>query len=100
MGTIVILNGAFGVGKSTVAQLLSMRLRGVAVFDPERIGYVLKRLPAAVPGSAKRLDDFQDSQLWRRLTVRFGCIKARSARLVVMPMTFVREVYLAEIRSG
>jgi predicted kinase len=98
--TIVILNGAFGVGKSTVARLISTRLRGVAIFDPEKIGYLLMRLPSIVPGSARQLDDYQDSQLWRRLTVVFGCLRARTADLVIMPMTFVRQDYVAEIRSG
>jgi len=52
---IVIVNGAFGVGKTTVANLLRAKLRNTAVFDPERIGYVPRRLRAFVPLPTKKL---------------------------------------------
>jgi hypothetical protein len=42
---VVLINGSFGVGKSTVAGLLRDRLPGSAVYDPERVGWVLQRLP-------------------------------------------------------
>jgi len=46
---VILLNGAFGVGKTTVARRLVERLPAGAFYDPERIGFVLRRLPRFVP---------------------------------------------------
>lgn len=100
MSVVVLLNGAFGVGKSTVARLISRQSPGTGVFDPERIGFVLQRLPCALPGSGKRLDDYQDSALWRRLTVAIGSLRARCSERVLMPMMLARRDYIAEITAG
>jgi hypothetical protein len=35
---IILVNGPFGVGKTTVARVLADRL-GAAIYDPERIGF-------------------------------------------------------------
>lgn len=89
---ILLLNGAFGVGKTTVARLLVARLPRAVLFDPEIIGIALQRVTMA--------DDFQDLRLWRRLTVW----ALRIARLlrpnVVVPMAFSSLQYLDEIRRG
>jgi hypothetical protein len=100
MSLVVFVNGPFGVGKTTVARLVAARAPGVAIFDPERIGYVLRRLPRGFPGSTRHLDDYQDSTLWRRLTVRFAALRARRARVLLLPMNFARADHLAEIRAG
>ena len=88
---IVLLNGPFGVGKTTVARVLADRL-GAAVYDAERIGFVLHRLWP--------MPDYQDYVVWRRLTVA----GARFARLwherLVVPMTLRRHEYFAEIAGG
>jgi predicted ABC-type ATPase len=97
---IVIVNGAFGVGKTTVVNLLRTRLRETAVFDPERIGYVLRRLPAFVPLSTKRLDDYQDSARWRSFTIWLAVRRSRRCRILLMPVCFSNVQYLQEIRSG
>jgi hypothetical protein len=38
---IVWINGAFGSGKTTTAGLLTKRLDGAKLFDPEYVGYLL-----------------------------------------------------------
>jgi AAA domain len=97
---IVLLNGAFGIGKTTVARRLRDRLPRSAVFDPERIGFVLQRLPAWIPLDGRGTDDFQDLALWRRATVR-GIRAARAwRRTVIVPMAFSNLAYLDEVRSG
>ncbi len=64
-GYVIWLNGAFGVGKTTVARALAAELTDALIADPEDIGRMLRKVvPAAV-----RTSDFQDIPSWRRLTV-------------------------------
>ena len=79
------LNGPFGVGKTTVAKLLT----GRRLVDPENIGYVMKR-------TFWRRADYQDVALWRRLVVRQVRRAARRGPVVV-PMTIVRRDVLDEV---
>ena len=97
LSMILLLNGAFGVGKTTVARLLRERIRRSAIVDPELIGIPLQRLAALV---GRRPDDFQDMRSWRRLTIR----SIRAARLVrrsvIVPIAISNRAYLDEIRAG
>ena len=97
---LVIINGAFGVGKTTVVAILRRRFPGSTVCDPERIGYVLQRLPTFVHFSARRLDDYQDSAFWRFITAYWAGRQARRGRVVFLPMCFGNSGYLEEIRSA
>jgi chloramphenicol 3-O-phosphotransferase len=94
---ILLLNGAFGIGKTTVARALIARIPGSLLFDPEIIGILLQR-SARLFGYP--VEDFQDLRAWRRLTV-FGLRLARlwSANIVV-PMAFSNHAYLQEIRQA
>ncbi len=84
--TVLLINGAFGVGKTTVARALRARICGSRLYDPERIGYVLRRLPRGFPGSSAALDDYRDSALWRALTLRAMGLLARMSRPLIVPM--------------
>ncbi len=97
---VVLLNGAFGVGKTTVARKLVERIPGSALFDPEAIGFVLRRLPRFVPLRGRGSDDFQDLALWRALTVRFVRFGLRLRPTLIVPMAFTNREYLDEIRAG
>src|SRR5688572_5396402 len=94
---ILLLNGAFGIGKTTVARLLVPRLPRAVLFDPEIIGIALQRM-ARLTG--RSVGDFQDLPAWRRLTVA----GLRAARMlypnIVVPMAFSNVAYLEEIRRG
>jgi len=94
---IILLNGAFGIGKTTVARLMVPRLRRAALFDPEIIGIALQRT-LRLAGRAPV--DFQDLPLWRRLTIA----GLRATRMVfptvVVPMAISNPSYLDELRSG
>jgi predicted kinase len=85
-GTVVLLNGAFGVGKTTVARHFRTRVGGSRVYDPERVGYVLRRLPRWFPGSTAALDDYRDSVVWRAITRRCIRVLARVSRPLIVPM--------------
>jgi hypothetical protein len=97
---IVLLNGAFGIGKSTVARALRTRLPRSAIFDPELAGIALQRLPSWIPVDGRGTDDFQDLPAWRRATI--AGIRATRAlrRTVIVPMAFTNLAYLDQIRAG
>jgi len=98
---IVVINGSFGVGKTTVAKLLREAFPGSAVYDPEWAGLALMRLPKWAGLKGAGTDDFQDIELWRRLTVAGIRLFSRlsNGRLIV-PMTFSRRAYLDEVVAG
>src|ERR1022692_2579751 len=59
---MIWVNGAFGAGKTTLADELHRRLPEALAFDPEYVGYILgKWVPSPESG------DFQDIPLWRKL---------------------------------
>lgn len=94
---VILINGAFGIGKTTVARLLVARMKGAVLFDPELIGIPLQR-GARVLG--RRVDDFQDLAAWRTLNVA-GIRTFRAFRPhVVIPMAFSNTAYLQEIRTA
>jgi chloramphenicol 3-O-phosphotransferase len=90
--SILLLNGAYGVGKTTVAKRLRAWMRHSALFDPEIVGYVLRRLPRGVPGSARDLDDYRSSSTWRNATIGLAAMLSRAARPLIVPMTLDREL--------
>jgi dephospho-CoA kinase len=91
---ILLLNGSFGIGKTTVAKALRKRLPGSAIFDPELIGSLIRLTPWGRP------DDYQDLPIWRRLTVAGIRTTRRFRRTVIVPMAFTNLAYLKEIRGG
>lgn len=87
---IVWLNGPFGVGKTATAHELLLRWPGSHLFDPEEVGFLLRRvLPTGL-----QTEDFQDLPLWRELVLRLidTTAKAHPAPLIV-PMTLVHPAY-------
>lgn len=97
---IVIINGAFGVGKTTVSRLLRQRLSGSRIYDPEWAGSILIRVPSVVNLSGRGTDDFQDIALWRRSVVRGTKLVRTISQTVIVPMAFSRRDYFDEILSG
>lgn len=98
---IVLINGSFGVGKTTVAKLLRDALKGSAIYDPEWVGIAMMRLPRWVKLEGAGTGDFQDIGLWRGSVVagvRLFRLFARGP--VIVPMTFSRRAYFDEVVSG
>ncbi len=98
---IVMINGSFGVGKTTVAKLLSDALPWSAVYDPEIVGSVLMRLPNWIKLKGSGTDDFQDIDLWRNSVVAGAWLsRFLVPGPVIVPMTFSRRDYFDEVVTG
>jgi chloramphenicol 3-O-phosphotransferase len=90
----VFINGAFGIGKTTVARVLRDQIAGAVVSDPEHVGFVLRRLPAFLLGLSQQPDDYQDMAIWRRLIVHQAGLAHRRGGTVLIPMAFTNLDYL------
>lgn len=96
-----MLNGSFGVGKSTVAQALVARLPAAMIFDPEMLGWSARKITEGVRTEAEESDDFQDIALWRALVVASAReLCHHYQRSLVVPMTLSNPAYLEQIRGG
>jgi hypothetical protein len=93
---ILWLNGTFGVGKTTTANLLVRDIPNARLFDAEEVGYLLGRI-----GGFPELGDFQHWPPWRSLV-------AETARQVhdyvggtlVIPQTVLVADYWTEIATS
>ncbi len=86
---IIWLNGAFGVGKTQTAFELHSRIPGSFVFDPEQIGFSLRKI---MPSVMHR--DFQDHPIWREFTDKSLRYVAESfSGVIIVPMTIVNPLY-------
>jgi broad-specificity NMP kinase len=98
---VVIINGSFGSGKTTVANFLRKSLPGSVIYDPEWAGFVLRRLPGWIRLEGAGTDDYQNIRLWRK-SVALGTRLFRSLAdgPVIIPMTFSDRVHFDEIITG
>lgn len=99
---IIMINGAFGAGKTTVAHALQKVISNSMIYDPEEVGYMLRNV---IPEDKKRLEaptgDFQDLQLWRELTVEVAKRIAANYQVnLIVPMTIRKIEYLHAIKNG
>ena len=91
---IVLLNGPFGVGKTTTARLLVRWVPDAMLYDPETIGCMLRRIARPV----HPVQDYQDARLWRRLVPALAWPLVHIARrTLVIPMTVWRRAYWDEL---
>jgi hypothetical protein len=87
---LIWLNGAFGIGKTQTAFELHSRIPGSFVFDPEQIGFLLRKI---VP-SEVCVGDFQNHRIWREYTCQgLQYIAQNFAGAIIVPMTVVDPLY-------
>ena len=87
---IIWLNGPFGVGKTQTAFELHSRIPGSFVFDPEQIGFFLRK----VMPPAMRTGDFQNHLVWREFTYQgLRYVAENFAGVIIVPMTVVNPLY-------
>lgn len=89
---IIMINGAFGSGKTTTANKLLPLIPNSMMFDPEEIGYMLRNIiPEAIRLDVERTDDFQDIELWRVLTVQTAeALQHQYYKHLIVPMTIYK----------
>jgi hypothetical protein len=99
---IIMINGAFGVGKTTTAYKLQTMIPGSMILDPEEIGYMLRKLiPEEMRNADERTDNFQDIELWRVLTVNIAReLKRKYNKHLIVPMTIYKSEYFDYIYRG
>ena len=95
----VLLNGSFGIGKTTTAKALVAEQPATSIFDPEPLGIALQRA-ARVFGGTGRVVDFQDVALWRRATVWGARLHHRRADTVIIPMAFSNILYVDRLTEA
>jgi len=91
---IIWLNGAFGSGKTTCAFELNRRLSNSFVYDPENIGFFIRK------NTPKELykPNFQDYEQWR--VFNYAILKKiyrEYAGTIIVPMTIINPQYYEEI---
>lgn len=91
---ILWVNGAYGVGKTSVCKELQNKIPDSHLFDPEDIGDGIRNV---LPPSLWK-DDFQDYPFWRNATASLLQLAAEAYRGVILtPMTVVTASYQREI---
>jgi hypothetical protein len=94
---IIFINGAFGIGKTTLAERLAAHLPNSLLFDAEDVGFFLRKVIRPV----EQPDDFQHLPMWRTLTVATArWLQERYSRTLIMPMTIWRAAYFEEVIGG
>lgn len=91
---ILWINGAFGSGKTTAAFELHRRTENSFVYDPENVGYFIRK---NAPQKFKE-GDFQDITLWREMNYKMlKLISSEYDGIIIAPMTLVNPEYYDEI---
>ncbi|SCZ08497.1 AAA family ATPase [Alkaliphilus peptidifermentans] len=91
---IIWLNGAFGSGKTTCAFELNRRLPNSFIYDPENIGYFIRK---NTPKETQR-SDFQNHEQWRFFNYEMlKYISHEYAGTLIVPMTINNRQYYEEI---
>ncbi|TFB19551.1 tunicamycin resistance protein [Filobacillus milosensis] len=99
---IIMINGAFGVGKTTVANELVKELDNSMIYDPEEVGFMLREvIPDEMKWAEAETGDFQDLELWRELTVTVAeSLHKKYNKTLIVPMTIRRPEYFNYIING
>jgi deoxyadenosine/deoxycytidine kinase len=97
-----MINGSFGSGKTSAAQMLQPLIPNSMIYDPEEIGYMLRKIITKnIYFEDERTDDFQDIELWRILTVKTAQeLKKKYKKNLIVPMTIYKANNFDYILNG
>lgn len=86
---LIWINGAFGAGKTTVAEALVEAIPDAMLYDPETVGYFLGHVVTPSPTG-----DFQDLPIWRTMVADLALALNKQYEVtLVVPMTVVNSDY-------
>lgn len=88
---IIWINGSFGIGKTSTAELIKNELDKSIIYDPEEIGGFLSNM------FNHEKEDFQDYELWRILNSDILKYMCSVYEIVIVPMTITNKIYYDEI---
>jgi len=92
---IIWINGAFGSGKTSVAQAIHQKVSNSFIYDPEQVGYFLWN---NFPDALKRKGNFQHMDIWREFNYKIlKHINANYSGAIIVPMTIYLKQYYDEI---
>ncbi|QHW33784.1 tunicamycin resistance protein [Paenibacillus rhizovicinus] len=99
---IIMINGAFGIGKTSVANKLWNSMMNSMIYDPEVVGYMLRNMiPEELRTPDERTDNFQDMELWKILVVQVAELLYKKYRKsLIVPMTIYNKDYFRYIYEG
>lgn len=99
---IIMINGAFGVGKTTVANELLKNINNSMLYDPEIVGFMLREIITEdIKHENEKTDNFQDLELWKVLVVNVAkLLKEKYKKNLIVPMTIYNKDYLQYILEG
>jgi len=97
---IVFINGSFGIGKTSTARALRALMPGSVIYDPEFVGFFVRRMPRWMRLENRDTGDYQDMPAWRHWAVRGLRLARLRSDLVFVPMAFSNLAYLKEFREG
>ena len=91
---IIWINGAFGAGKTTLAEELHRRLPDAVLYNPEDVGLMLWK-------QMRPNGDFQHLPSWRELVVATALsLRRHHADTLIVPMSLIRDAYRTQILGG
>ena len=96
-----MINGAFGVGKTSTAEALHEKMANSMIFDPEMIGGMLRYvIPHDIQRTEATTGDFQDFLLWKELTVDTAKRLVNHYGLhLIVPMTMTYRIPKSMLKS-
>lgn len=98
---IVLINGPFGVGKTTVANELSYTIPESHIFDPEELGRPALEVTKGILSPEEATDDFQDIRLWEALLIDTALrLREIYSKSLIIPMTFDNYERLMRVRKA
>lgn len=94
---IIWINGAYGAGKTTIAETLHTKIEHSYIYDPENIGDFLRHnLPQDI-----QKEDFQEYPEWRAWNIHIlKKIYQEYEGTIIAPMTLYKQPVFTEIFNG
>lgn len=96
-----MINGAFGAGKTSLANILIEKIPNSMIYDPEEVGFMVRKITNGIREANEETDDFQDIELWRVLVIDTARrVKEKYNKNLIVPMTIYKSQNFDYIKEG